>query len=119
MFFKGGDRSKLGNYRLMSVLPSFSNIPEGIMCNRFHKCVLENKILYFKLFGFQVDHSTDHAIIKLGDQMFEAFENDLFTPGVFIDYSKSLRYENTALKMIWVGVHFWKTPLPLYIIARF
>ena len=87
------------------MLSCFSKIPERIM----YKCVLENKILYPKQFGFQVDHSTDHAIIQLDDQIFEAFGNNLFTPGVFIDYSKSLRCENTALKIIWVYVDSWKT----------
>ena len=117
--FKGGDRSKLGNYRPISVLSCFSNITEQIMYNRFHKCVLLNKILYTKQFGFQVGHSTDDKIIQLDDQIFEAFENNFFTPGVFIDYSKSLRCENTDLKIIWVYVHSWKTPLFLYISARF
>ena len=98
--FKGDDRSKLENYRPVSVLPCFSNIPKRIMYNGFHKCVLENKILYPKQFGFHVGHLTDHAIIQLDDQIFEAFENNLFTPGVFIDYSKSLRCENFTLKVI-------------------
>ena len=87
---KGGDPSKSGNYRPISVLPCFSNIPERIMYNRFQKCVLENKVLYPKQFGFQVGHSTGHAIIQLNDQIFEAFVNNLFTLDVFIDYSKSL-----------------------------
>ena len=60
--FKAGGRSKLENYRPISVLPCFSNIPERIMYNSFHKYVLENKIIYPKQFGFQVGHSTDHAI---------------------------------------------------------
>ena len=55
--FKDGDGSKLGNYRPISVLPCFSNIPERIMYNSFHKCVLENKILYPKQFGVQVGHA--------------------------------------------------------------
>ena len=53
------------NYRPISVLPCFSNIPERIMYNCFLKCTLGNKILYPKQFGFQVGHSTDHAIIQL------------------------------------------------------
>ena len=60
--FKGADRSKLGNYRPISMLPCFSNIPERIMYNSFHKYVLEKKILYPKQFDFQVGNSTDHAI---------------------------------------------------------
>ena len=79
------------------------------MYNGFHKCVLENKILYPKQFGFQVGHSTDHAIVQLDDQIFEAFENNLFTLGVFIDYSKNLRCENFTLKIIRAYVHSWKT----------
>ena len=51
--FKGGDRSKFGNCRSISVLPSFSKIHEHIMYNRFYKHLLENKILYLKQFGFQ------------------------------------------------------------------
>ena len=60
------------------------------MYNRFHKYVLENKILYPKQLGFHVDHSSDHAIIQFDNQIFETIENNLLRPGVFIDYSKSL-----------------------------
>ena len=52
--FEGGNRSKLGNYRPISVLPCFSNIPESIMYNSFQICVLENKILYPKQYGFKL-----------------------------------------------------------------
>ena len=55
----------------------------------FHKYLLENKIYYAKQFGFQVVHSTDHAIIQLVDQIFQAYENNLSTLGVFIDLSKA------------------------------
>ena len=37
--FKGGDCSKLGNYRPISMLSCFSNIPKRIMYNSFHKGV--------------------------------------------------------------------------------
>ena len=60
------------------------------MCNRFHKYFLENKSIDLKQFGFQVGHSTDLAIIQLNDQTFEAFENNLYTPDVFIDLLKIL-----------------------------
>ena len=87
--FKGGDRSKLGNYRPISVLSCFSKILERIMHNGIYKYLQENKILYPKQFGFQFGHSTDHAIIQFVDQIFEAFENNLYTLGVFIDLSKA------------------------------
>ena len=58
------------------------------MYSRFYKCVLENKVFQPKQFGFQVGHWTDHSVIPLDNQIFKAFENNLFTPGVYIDYSK-------------------------------
>ena len=86
--FKGGDHSKLGNYKPRSVLPYFSKILERIMYNRIYKYLPRNKILYPKEFGFQFGHSNGHAIIQFVGQIFEAFENNLYTLGVFIDLSK-------------------------------
>ena len=45
--------------------------------NCFHKYFSENKSIDPNQFGFQVGHSTDHAIIQLVDQIFEGFENNL------------------------------------------
>ena len=59
------------------------------MYNRIYKYLLENKILYPKQLDFQFGHSTDHVIIQFVDQIFEAFENTLYTLGVFIDLSKA------------------------------
>ena len=47
------------------------------------------KILYDKQFGFQTGHSTEHAIAQLVDQIYEAFEKNEYTLGVFIDLSKA------------------------------
>ena len=58
------------------------------MYNRIQKYLLENKTIYLKQFGFQFEHSTDRAIIQVVDQIFEAFENNLYTLFVFIDLSK-------------------------------
>ena len=49
----------------------------------------EEKLLCSKQFGFQKGHSTDHAIVHLVDQIYESFENDNYTLGVFIDLSKA------------------------------
>ena len=35
-------------------------------------------------FGFQNGHSTNNAIVKLVDKMFDSFEKEQFTLGVFI-----------------------------------
>ena len=46
-------------------------------------------MLYSKQFGSLKGHSTDHAIVHLVDQIYECFENDNYTLGVFKDLSKS------------------------------
>ena len=87
--YKAGDSSDLGNYRPISALPCFSKILERIMYNRVCKYLQQNKIFYYKQFGFQAGHSTDHAIIHLLDQIYKKFEENKYTVGVFIDISKA------------------------------
>ena len=87
--FKNGDPENITNYRPISVLPCFSKVLERIMYNRLFKYLCEEKLLYSKQFGFQKGHSTDHVIVNLVDQIYESFENDNYTPGVFIDLSKA------------------------------
>ena len=46
-------------------------------------------MLYPKQFGFQKGHSTDHALLQFVDQIYESFERNEYTIGVFIDLSKT------------------------------
>ena len=62
---------------------------ERIMYRRLYSYLQENKILYSKQFGFQTGHSTDHAIIQLVEQIYENFEENKYTLGVFIDLAKA------------------------------
>ena len=87
--FKNGDPENITNYQPIYVLPYFSRVLEHIMYNRLYKYLSEEKLLYSKQFGFQKGHSTDHAIVHLVDQIYESFENDNYTLGVFIDLSKA------------------------------
>ena len=76
--FKGGEVSDLGNCRPISALCCFSKILEKIIFNLLSKHLLNNSILYKKHFGSQENHSTDHAIIQLVDQISNSFENKSF-----------------------------------------
>ncbi|XP_057314221.1 uncharacterized protein LOC130655476 [Hydractinia symbiolongicarpus] len=86
---KAGEVCKVSNYRPISILPCFSKILERIMYNRVYSFLNNNDILYNKQFGFQAGHSTDHAIIQLSQEIFQAFDENKFTIGVFIDLSKA------------------------------
>ena len=41
------------------------------MYNRLQKYLKDQNILYDKQFGFQTDHSTEHAIAQLVDQIYK------------------------------------------------
>ena len=59
------------------------------MYNRLYKYLKENNILYEKQFGFQGGYSTSDAIVQSVDKIFDSFEKQQFTLGVFIDLSKA------------------------------
>ena len=59
------------------------------MYNRLYNYLNENEILNDKQFGSRAGHSTEHAILELIDQDSNAFENNNFVLGVFIDLSKA------------------------------
>ena len=59
------------------------------MYNRLYKYLTTEKPLYLKQFGFQTGFSTENAIVKLVDQIYDSFEKDRYTPGVFIGFSKA------------------------------
>ena len=58
------------------------------MHTQIYNYLQENKIFYSKQVGFQTVHSTDHAIIQLVEEIYENFEKNKYTLGVFIDLIK-------------------------------
>ena len=87
--FKKGDNALMDNYHPISVLPCFSKNFEGRIYNKLYSFFSENNILYKKQFGFQKQHSTDHVIVCLVNEILKSFENNCYTLGVFIDLTKA------------------------------
>ena len=96
--FKGGDPSDISNCRPISALPCFSKILECIMYNCLYKYLTAQKLLYSKQFGFKTGLSTEHAIVKLVDQIYKSFRKDNCTLGVFINLSKA--FDTVGHKML-------------------
>ena len=55
--------------------------------NRLYNYLNKNEILNDKQFGFPAGHSTEHAILELIDRVSNAFDNNKFVLGFFIDLS--------------------------------
>ena len=87
--YKGGDKENVVNYSAISVLSCFSKMLERIMYNRLYVYLTENNLLCNKQFGFQKEHSTDHAIVQLPYRIHEMFNKKIYTLGVFIDLFKA------------------------------
>ena len=49
---------------------------------------MNNNLLHEHQFGFQINNSTEHAILQFTRDIAQNFDNGKFTPGVFIDLSK-------------------------------
>ena len=59
------------------------------MYNRVYKHVISNNLLYEKQFGFKKQCSTETAILQLSKEIYESFDKNQFTLGVFVDLSKA------------------------------
>ena len=59
------------------------------MYNKLYEYLAKNNLLFDKQFGFRKDHSTERALIKLVNRIYNSFNENKYTLGVFIDLSKA------------------------------
>ena len=59
------------------------------MYNRLYSYLTENNISFNKQFGFRADHSTEHALLELVDQICNTFNEKNYFLGIFNDLSKA------------------------------
>ena len=87
--FKKGNSTFLNNYRPISLLSSINKIFEKILYSRLTKYIDKFQILYKYQYGFRKNHSTDHALIELVDQIRLSIDDNQMTCGIFVDLSKA------------------------------
>ena len=68
------------------------------MYNRLYSYLTENKILFNKQFRFWAGHSTEHALLRLVDQISNTFNDKNYLLGIFNDLSKA--FDNVYHKML-------------------
>ena len=87
--FKKGATTSINNYRPISILSSINKIYEKILYTRLIKYIDKFQLLYKYQYGFRKNHSTDHALIELIDQIRFSIDNNQMTCGIFVDLSKA------------------------------
>ena len=87
--FKKGNPELPSNYRPISLLPVFSKIFEKLMYRRLYKFLDIHKVLYSLQFGFQENHSIDHALVSLTEAVRNTLDNKRLGCGIFIDLQKA------------------------------
>ena len=87
--FKKGNPELPSNYRPISLLPIFSKIFEKLMYRRLFRFLEVHNVLYSLQFGFQENHSIDHALVSLTEAIRNTLDNKRFGCGIFIDLQKA------------------------------
>ena len=92
--FKKGDPSSVNNYRPISVLSSINKIYEKILYSRLINFIEKFNIFYEYQYGFRKNHSTEHALIEMVDNINLSIDNNQLTCGIFLDLSKAFNIIN-------------------------
>ena len=87
--YKSNQKSKLDNYRPMSVTTVFSKIIEKVAYNQLSDYLESNNLICSNQFAFRPNRSTNHAVTRLVDDIRINMDNGLLTGVVFMDFRKA------------------------------
>ena len=103
--YKKDDKTKLSNYRPISLLPSISKIFEKVICNQIHCHFKSNNLFYNNQYGFRSHHSTEMASLELIDRLIIDMDNGKFPLNIFIDLSKA--FDNVDHNILLEKLHHY------------
>ena len=95
--FKKNDRNLMTNYRPISLLHWLSKIFEKCIRSRLLHFLNLNKIINSNQFGFQSGISTQDAVMHIIEKLYSNLNLDLYTVGIFIDFSKCFDTINRSI----------------------
>ena len=77
------------NYRPISLLSNINKIVEKIMHKQLYNFISKHNIIYELQFGFRCNHSTNHVLLELTEDIRNAIDTNHFAVGIFIDLQKA------------------------------
>jgi len=95
--FKAGDKTKVSNYRPISLLSPFAKLLEKKFHTRLISFVDKNNILVDNQYGFRKHLSTELALLDLTNQITKALDEHQTMIGIFLDLSKAFDTVNHAI----------------------
>jgi hypothetical protein len=114
--FKGGDPSKLVNYRPVSILPSISKIFERLMYERVTAFCNKFNLLSMSQYGFRACRGTQDAVADLVEHVTKSLDEHKDVSALYVDIAKAFDSINHGIllhKMYKYGfrgnTHMWFT----------
>ena len=92
--YKKGSQFSFCNYRPISLLSIFNKLLEKLVSKRLIKFIEKENTLFSKQFGFHAKHSIDDAILSITDEIQRAIDEDYYSCGIFLDFSKAFHTVN-------------------------
>jgi hypothetical protein len=87
VLYKKGDKNVAGNYRPISLLPTFSKIFERAIYDQLYRFVATS--LSPRQFGFRKQLSTEMALLTLKDDILTSIDQNYFSIGIAVDFCKA------------------------------
>ena len=87
--YKSKEHCLENNYRPVSLLTTISKILEKIMYNRVYSFLQATGQIYNNQYGFQANHSCEHAVGQVIGSVVKGLENHHYVACVLLDLSKA------------------------------
>ena len=94
---KGGEITDPFNFRPISTLTTFTQVLEKLVYKQIINYIERQNIIYQCQFGFGKGYSTSMAISEITNSLRKAIDNNLYTCGVFLDFTKAFDTVNHGI----------------------